>query len=44
MNVAPPYELNYFYKYEPSRPLEEIEGEILDLENQIQGMLREVLV
>jgi len=33
----------FFYKYEPPRPLEEIEGEILELENQIQGMLREVL-
>jgi type I restriction enzyme M protein len=34
----------FFYEYEPPRPLEEIEGEILELESQIQGMLREVLV
>ena len=33
----------FFYEYEPPRPLEEIEGEIMELESQIQGMLREVL-
>nr|WP_222615385.1 N-6 DNA methylase [Persicimonas caeni] len=33
----------YFYEYEPPRPLEEIEAEILELEGEIQGMLKEVL-
>ena len=34
----------YFYEYVPPRPLKEIEKEILALEEEIQGMLREVLV
>ena len=33
----------FFYKYEPPRPLAEIEAEIVALENEIQGMLREVV-
>jgi type I restriction enzyme M protein len=33
----------HFYVYEPPRPLETIEGEIRDLEREIQGMLAEVL-
>lgn len=39
------YEINfnrYFYKYQPPRPLEEIEADILVLEQEIMGMLREV--
>jgi len=39
------YELNfnrYFYKYQPPRPLEEIEADIRTLEREIVGMLREV--
>jgi hypothetical protein len=33
----------YFYEYEPPRPLGEIETEIRDLEEEIRGMLEEVL-
>ena len=33
----------YFYTYEPPRPLAEIEGEIRALEDEDQGLLREVL-
>ncbi len=33
----------HFYKYVPPRPLEEIEGEIADLEKDIVRMLREVV-
>jgi len=33
----------HFYVYEPPRPLAVIEGEIRDLEREIQGMLAEVL-
>ena len=33
----------HFYEYEPPRPLAEIEAEILALEDEIQGMLREVV-
>jgi type I restriction enzyme M protein len=39
------YEINfnrYFYKYQPPRPLEEIEADIRTLEQEIVGMLREV--
>jgi type I restriction enzyme M protein len=39
------YEINfnrYFYKYQPPRPLEEIEADIQTLEQEIMGMLREV--
>ncbi len=39
------YEINfnrYFYKYEPPRPLEEIEAEILELTNKIAKGLAEV--
>ena len=39
------YELNfnrYFYKYTPPRPLEEIETELKQIENEIAEMLREV--
>jgi type I restriction enzyme M protein len=39
------YEINinrYFYKYQPPRPLEEIEADIRTLEREIVGMLREV--
>ncbi|MBF0548664.1 MAG: SAM-dependent DNA methyltransferase [Candidatus Riflebacteria bacterium] len=33
----------HFYKYQPLRPLEVIEEEIVALENEIQGMLKKVL-
>ena len=33
----------HFYKYTPLRPLEEIEAEIMALEEEIQGMLEEVM-
>lgn len=33
----------HFYEYVPPRPLEEIEREIKDLEDEIRGMLEEVL-
>jgi len=39
------YEINfnrYFYKYNPPRPLEEIEVDIKKIEGEIMGMLREV--
>jgi type I restriction enzyme M protein len=39
------YEINfnrYFYKYEPPRPLEEIEADINKLENEILELLREM--
>ncbi|MCL5952077.1 MAG: type I restriction-modification system subunit M [Chloroflexi bacterium] len=39
------YEINfnrYFYKYQPPRPLEEIDAEIKALEKEIMEMLREV--
>ncbi len=39
------YEINfnrYFYRYQPPRPLEEIEAEIRTLEKEIMEMLREV--
>ena len=39
------YEINinrYFYKYQPPRPLEQIEADIRMLEREIVGMLREV--
>jgi len=39
------YEINfnrYFYKYQPPRPLEEIEADIKILERDILEMLREV--
>jgi type I restriction enzyme M protein len=41
------YEINftkYFYKYQPLRPLEEIRNDILTLERETEGMLKEVLV
>ena len=39
------YEINfnrYFYKYEPPRPLAEIEGDIKAVEQDILKLLREV--
>ena len=39
------YEINfnrYFYKYEPPRPLPEIEKDLRKIENEISGMLSEV--
>ena len=36
------YEINfsrYFYKYEPPRPLKEIEADILALEKETEGLL-----
>ncbi len=33
----------HFYKYTPLRPLEDIEAEITALEQEIQGMLKEVM-
>jgi type I restriction enzyme M protein len=32
----------YFYKYEPPRPVEEIEKEIKDIEDEIQEILKEI--
>ncbi|AQQ71165.1 putative type I restriction enzymeP M protein [Limihaloglobus sulfuriphilus] len=40
------YEVNftkYFYKYKPLRPLEEIKADILALENETEGLLKEIL-
>ncbi len=40
------YEVSFtrhFYKYEPPRPLEEIDRELKDLSREIQGMLEEVI-
>jgi type I restriction enzyme M protein len=40
------YEINftkYFYEYKPLRPLEEIRADILVLEKETEGMLREVV-
>ena len=40
------YEINfnrYFYKYEPPRPLEEIEAEIRTLTNDIQKAMKDLL-
>jgi len=39
------YEINfnrYFYRYEPPRPLEEIDADIKRLEAEIMDMLKEV--
>ena len=39
------YEINfnrYFYKYTPPRPLEEIEADLKQIENEIAGMLAEM--
>jgi type I restriction enzyme M protein len=39
------YEINfnrYFYKYQPPRPLEEIEGDLKKIEKEIADMLAEV--
>lgn len=33
----------HFYKYKPLRQLEDIEGEIRELEKEIQGLLGEVV-
>ncbi len=40
------YEINftkYFYKYKPLRPLAEIKADILALENETEGLLKEIL-
>ena len=40
------YEINftkYFYKYKPLRPLAEIKKDILALENETEGLLKEIL-
>jgi type I restriction enzyme M protein len=40
------YEINftkYFYKYKPLRPLADIKAEILALENETEGFLKEIL-
>ena len=40
------YEINfnrYFYKYVPPRPLKEINAELRDLEDEIAGLLKDVL-
>jgi len=40
------YEINftkYFYKYKPLRSLEEIKADILALENETEGLLKEIL-
>ena len=39
------YEINfnrYFYVYEPPRPLEEIEGEILQLQKEINDLMSQL--
>jgi type I restriction enzyme M protein len=33
----------HFYEYDPPRPLDEIEGEIKTLEEQIQDLMKEVI-
>ncbi|UCE53588.1 MAG: hypothetical protein JSV31_30850 [Desulfobacterales bacterium] len=41
------YEINftkYFYKYQPLRSLEEIKADILGLEQETEGLLKEILV
>ena len=35
--------VKYFYKYQPLRPLEEIKVEILALESETEGLLKEIL-
>mgnify|MGYP001296147670 CR=1 FL=1 len=40
------YEVNftkYFYKYQPLRPLEEIQQDILKIEEETEGLLKEIL-
>jgi type I restriction enzyme M protein len=40
------YEINftkYFYKYEPLRPLSDIKKDILALEEETEGLLKEIL-
>ena len=40
------YEINftkYFYKYQPLRSLDEIKAEILALEGETEGLLKEIL-
>ncbi len=40
------YEINftkYFYKYKPLRPLSDIKADILTLENETEGLLKEIL-
>ena len=40
------YEINftkYFYKYEPLRPLDDIKNDILNLEKETEGLLKEIL-
>jgi type I restriction enzyme M protein len=40
------YEINftkYFYKYQPLRPLDEIKTDILALERETEGLLKEIL-
>lgn len=40
------YEINftkYFYKYQPLRPLDEIKADILALEKETEGLLKEIL-
>ena len=40
------YEINFtkcFYKYQPLRPLEEIKADILALEDETEGLLKEIL-
>ena len=40
------YEINftkYFYEYKPLRPLQEIKADILALENETEGLLKEIL-
>ena len=40
------YEINftkYFYKYQPLRPLDKIKADILALEQETEGLLKEIL-
>ncbi len=40
------YEINftkYFYKYKPLRPLDQIKADILALEDETEGLLKEIL-
>ncbi len=39
------YEINftkYFYKYQPLRSIEEIKNDILDLESETEGLLKQI--
>ena len=40
------YEINftkYFYKYQPLRSLDEITRDLLDLDNELEGLMNQIL-